>query len=176
MKSLLVDVLLQANSGDKSQTLTDSGSHDTTDRELPITANDAVAERGNAVDEAANSPRHNDMQELSLEAAFEVEDTSVEPAAPVPAVTRVAAAIGDGPALARFTPHACLLLAVVTAGFWFAYQHLRLTYSESVLGVSQLRDSAAPTTQTGSVMNSSVASRFPFLEDRVQFDAEEDLE
>lgn len=176
MKSLLVDALLQANSGDKGQTLTDSGSYDATDRVLPITANDAVAECSDTAEEATNRRQADDLQELSLEVEVKVREAINEHSIPAAAVTWVADPINEGPVLARFTPHACVLLAIVTAGCWFAYQQLRPTYSESVLGVSQLRASDAQTAQNGSVMNSSVVNRFPFLEDRADSDVAGDLE
>jgi len=177
MKSLLVEALLQANSGGKGQTLTDSGSYDTTDRELPITANDAVAERSDATQGAASSRLPDDARELSLEEAeVEVIETRNEQNVLAPGGSLAADLTGKGPTLARFTPHACIMLAVVTAGFWLGYQHLRLAYSEAGLGASQLRASGAQAAEASIAPNHSAAGRFPFLAGRVDTDAAEDLE
>lgn len=172
MKSLLVDVLRQANGGSPDKTLSDSGSFDATRNHFPDTANDPVVEDGQNADEAlalfetstsVHAPGDNDDAQFTEFEDFLPADDSGNAASEPARVVRHPSAFDKGPAVARFAPLACLVLALLTAALWTAYQNLKLKYAESELASAQIGHSAAYVSTLASDGEPATVERFPFL-------------
>ncbi len=175
MKSLLVDVLRQANGGSPDKTLSDSGSFDTTQHPFPDTANDPVVDDTGSPDDglalfetssSAPAQKHGDDAEfpdvddfLALENA---ENDAHEPAGPASVGRRMNA--GDkGPLVARLAPLACIVLALLTAALWTGYQAVRLKYAESQFASAQIGHSAEYVSALAGEGDTAAVERFPFL-------------
>ena len=184
MKSLLVDVLRQANGGSPDKTLSDSGSFDTTRSEFPDTANDPVAEDTGTTDDAlalfetsasAAAVVHDDDAQFSVLDDFlpaeDAGDATSEPARP--ASFALPANVHDkGPVVARFAPLACLVLALLTAVVWTGYQEMKLKYAESQFASAQIGRSAGNLSTLGGDDELHTVERFPFLGANADTDSE----
>lgn len=177
MKSLLVDVLRQAKDGSPTQTLSDSGSFDTTQDEIADTANDSVVAPGiDASDEELKLFETS----ASLDATFDLpaNEDAVDPGrddilpealqdaaarAMHAGPNRPAAASGVAPALARFAPLACITAAFFAAVFWIGYQQLTLKYAASDIAAAQVQLRGDQTIGIGSANLDEAAQRFPFI-------------
>lgn len=175
MKSLLVDVLRQAKDGSPTRTLSDSGSYDTTQSEVVDTANDLLGTR--------DSGQSDDELKLfetsaSLEAVF---DQSANEDAADGELGEIAAsnggrasgadtqspssaiAAGNVPALAKFTPVACLAAAFLAAAFWVGYQHLALKYAAPEIATTQALQPGNQAAENDGAVNTTTQQRFPFI-------------
>ncbi|HNP63460.1 MAG TPA: hypothetical protein PKH39_05950 [Woeseiaceae bacterium] len=184
MKSLLVDVLRQANGGGPDKTLSDSGSFDTTRSDFPDTANDPVVDDTQQADEAlalfetstsVHPPGNSDDAQFSeIDEFLSVEDTDDAASEPVrPASLGQLPDVHDkGPLVARFAPVACLALALLTAVLWTGYQNFRLKYAESQFASAQIGHSAEYISTLTGDGNTATVERFPFLGAHVTGDSE----
>ena len=177
MKSLLVDAIRQAKFGDQEQSLSDSGSFDTTRSEIPETANDAVIEpdgddaealrlyETSASLEAAVSDADDDAdffntnELVSDNAGKRAATGPLRPAASAPLIS----VRSSGPYIARFAPLACVTLAALAAMSWSGYQHLKLKYAESEFAAAQVGGTAARAPERDGAVSLAVEQRFPFI-------------
>ena len=177
MKSLLVDVLRQAKSGNPDQTLSDSGSFDTTQSEIPETANDSVIEEGVDAADAlklfetsasldATFAKPDDDAEFRETTALTLDDASGDtaseplkpaPSAPLPSVHN------KGPRIAQFAPLACVVLAATAAASWVGYQHLKTKYAESEFATTQMGSASMHSAELDSTGKPLTVERFPFI-------------
>lgn len=158
MKSLLVDALRQAKGDKPGVTLSDSGSYDTTSAELLDTANDPDAlslfetstgiDVGNPTSPAADS-EDNDPSRRTVKENI---------------ATGIAAAASRAPALARWTPVLCLVLAVASAAGWSLYQQFQLRYGKSLLAAQVEMTSTRSAGLASSEGHAEAVTRFPFIE------------
>lgn len=178
MKSLLVDALRQARSSRQSNTLSDSGSFDTTNTEFANTANDPVVDdvvasseelalfetltgfdrETDAFDDARSpdaefdEPRVSSRQRRAGHADAEegFESAREQPHSRVPAV-------------AKFAPLVCIAAALVAALFWGLFQSSDLARD----GIAML-DVPSRNAEGDGFANASqmgvAAERFPFIE------------
>lgn len=177
MKSLLVDVLREAKKGSSDQTLSDSGSFDTTQHEIPDTANDAVIcqddEAGEALelyestaslDSASRAESDADFSE-SLELLLD--NTEVDPVSgplsPATTVT-IANVHSNAPRLAQYAPLVCIALAAIASASWVGYQQLKLKYAESQFAMAQMGSAGANVSGADRSGAAQSTERFPFIE------------
>ncbi len=176
MKSLLVDVLREAKNGRPEQTLSDSGSFDTTQDEIPPTANDAdISEHDadkkslslyettaslDAAPSAASDVGFSETNELTFDDAQV--DAVNEPHEPSIRVS-IASAHSDAPRLARFAPLACVALAAIAAASWVGYQQLKLSYAESQFALAKMGLADAQASDVGRAATAQSTERFPFI-------------
>jgi hypothetical protein len=165
MKSLLIDALRQAKDDKPGVTLSDSGSYDTRSAELLDTANDADAlslfetSAGLEVGKPAPSvsePADKDSLPRSADVAIQENITS-----------NVAASADTGasraPALARWTPILCVVVAIVAAAGWSLYQEFQLRYGKSSLAAQVALAPAQSAGLTSSEADAEALIRFPFI-------------
>lgn len=173
MKSLLVDALRQANTGDTGTSVSDSGSFETAeaDSEFGATANDEVID--------SREPDEEELELLTstgvLVVGEDVADSSVDPSIKFSRLNDSAAqlSISRGhhphvtapesvPVLARYAPLICIVLAIVAAGSWLLYQQIEVRYFHGVFD-SSLTDANA----NGAAIETADAAlnveRFPFI-------------
>lgn len=177
MKSILVDALRQSQGkdpdSDADSTLSDSGSFDTTQKELGPTAND---------EEIIYNDDPADDLELLQTGVFASEE--LEPGGydglPMPMAAN-AATLGrvtvqtatmqtsavhlTAPAIARFTPLLCIALAISSATAWAAYRYVAAIDTGNNVGASPRFSGVSG--NNGEVENTvhiSGSGRFPFID------------
>ena len=169
MKSLLVDVLREASKGSPEQTLSDSGSFDTTQREIPDTANDAVIEQSDEAGESFELYETTASLDADFSEALEltIGDADVgvasEPLEPALRVT-LPRVHNNAPRLSRFAPLVCIALAAIASASWVGYQQLKLKYAESQFAMAQMGRVDRSLTNANDTVEANSAARFPFIE------------
>lgn len=174
MKSLLVDALRRANTSDTGHSVSDSGSFDTADSEFGETANDAVMD--------GHEPDADELELLAstgvLVVGQEQTDTTAHTAAgfsrfddsdvrlSIPRDHRERTTAPECvPALARYSPLICILLAFVAAGSWLLYQQVESRYFRDVFNSSHLQTSVKDDSATRALtIAESNVGRFPFID------------
>ncbi len=153
MKSLLVDAMRQAKGDKPGVTLSDSGSYDTTSAELLDTANDADAlslfETSAGIEVGNPTPP--------------VADAENNDPPPQYVATGIATVASRAPALARWTPVLCIVLAVVSAAGWSLYQQFQLRYGKSTLSAQVELMPALSAGLASSEGDAEAVTRFPFI-------------
>lgn len=180
MKSILVDAIREASGDKPDSAMSDSGSFDASSQELGPTANDehvvddgelALMATTNSLEihseDAEDSGKPNPAEETA--SADEIDTSHAvtivgELPRPVPPQ--------KAPALARFAPHVCVLLAIAVGAFWTLAHHLGV--GPAVSGVDS-RDRAARLGDAAgeSQLGAEVAPNYPFLESEQPFDERE---
>ena len=174
MKSLLVDALRQANS---PESLSDSGSFETTDESLPETANDEVVD----VDELQEHIEED--LELLATGVFETGEWQQHTAAPdedpvAPDVTEPHAEVVAGalraPLMARIAPILCCAIAFVSAVAWIGWRHYETQFGKSGFAATEAaRPEADANDALGGTLYVAGAERFPFIDPGAPDDRQE---
>lgn len=171
MKSILVDAIREANDDQSDSAMSDSGSFDASSQELGETANDEHVVEGGELElmattnslelpsEQIDDSRDSDRAE-ELASADEIDTSHAvtivgELPRPVPPQ--------NAPALARFAPIICVLLAITVGALWLLAHQLRV--GPAVTGIGSLEGSMRPAHTPGiPEVESEIAPNFPFLE------------
>ena len=160
MKSLLVDALRQKDEGQESEGLSDSGSFATPRADLEMAATGAfIVPNDEKQQEAVASGGVREATDVALSVTIEGETTRVIVG---DAIVPVHDSLPSMPTVARYTPLACVILALLSALTWFGVQQLELQQERSQLaaGTSALRINA--TADEDGI--GTTASRFRYLD------------
>ncbi len=180
MKSILVDAIREASGSKPDSALSDSGSFDASSQEFGATANDehVVGDGELELMATTNSLElPSEQQENSAESNQAEETASADEIDTSHAVTIVGelprpVPPQKAPALARFAPHICVLLAIAVSAFWMLAHQLGV--GPSVNGIDSDGRSARLANAPGDPqVGAEVAPNFPFLEIEQPFDERE---
>ena len=183
MKSLLVDALRQAHNSRQSQSLSDSGSFDTTNAEFENTANDPVANEEVASPEelalfetTKGAALNGDAlyEESPQDAAFDEPLESVralgskQTIADENSVSRSGQSRSGLPALARFAPVICVTAALIAATSWALFRNSALGRDGLTMFELQSQETVDETRDNNPSTINVAAARFPFLDSAIQ--------
>lgn len=178
MKSLLVDALRQARSGEQGQSLSDSGSFDVTSQEVLETANDSIVDESTlqlyetsmSVDVDGEFPESSGIDAQS-------EDSSRYSAT---ALTRAAIdssgmspGASKGPVFARFAPVICVAFAACACVAWFAIHYFNLSSFDAELASGRIDRAALSIADENDPLAIGVTGRFEFIEYRTNTEVAE---
>ncbi len=166
MKSLLVDAIRRANDDETDKALSDSGTLESTGGEFGATANDSVADAGDAtnVDELQlfETSKGLSIGEANLEyGTGPIEDheaLAVQQAARSTATVLRHVDAYAVPVVSKYSPHLCIVLALLAAAGWMLFQEFQFTANDGGLGA--LRASSAMQESARAVNRRDVLFRF----------------
>lgn len=169
MKSLLVDALRQARSGEQGQSLSDSGSFDVTSQEVLETANDSIVEES-ALElyETSMSVDVDGEFPESLDIDAQLEDSSRYSATALSRAAINSSGMSPdsskGPAFARFAPVICVAFAACACVAWFAIHYFNLTSFDAELASGRIDRAALSIADESDPLASNETGRFQFIE------------
>lgn len=174
MKSLLVDALRRANTGDTGPSVSDSGSFDTADSEFGATANDEVIDSHELDAEELELLSSTGVLVVSDDAAHSLTIPSAEfsPEEKSGAQLSISgeryahvAPPGNVPVLARYAPLICIVLAIVAAGSWLLYRQVEIRYFHGAFDSSHFQTSVnADGASNLSPVVDPIVERFPYID------------